>query len=449
MLDVVIVGAGPAGSFLGSLLAARGLRVRVLEARTGPTAHSQAIGIHPPALEALDAIGASGPVLAEGVIIREGALRCGGRTLGTLSFLPVSDRYPFVVALPQHRTQRILDARLAELAPDALRYAATVTWVRMHRDHACVSYVTGSDRTGTGCTGSDRTGICEPAPERSHTADSGGIDAEAGETGSCALGAGAGLRSVDARYVVGADGAHSIVRRSLGIGWRRRQYADTYLMGDFADGTGDGSLAALYVESGGIIESFPLPGRRRWVARTRSLRTGATAADLAALIEARTGVCVDARTNSMLSAFTVRRGLAERMVAGRGFIIGDAAHEISPIGGQGMNLGWLDAAALAPVLARAVAGSGHNDRGLADRRSGDGDLAGRHLSDEHRTEQFASFGRARMRSARMAAAQAETNMFLGRAAAPALQPLRLAALRGLLLPPVQPLLARAFTMRWL
>ncbi|XAZ29914.1 FAD-dependent monooxygenase [Paenarthrobacter ureafaciens] len=54
---------------------------------------------------------------------------------------------------------------------------------------------------------------------------------------------------------------------------------------------------------------------------------------------ARTGVFPDESSNSMLSAFDVRARLAPRMVHGRIVLLGDAAHEISPIGGQGMNLG--------------------------------------------------------------------------------------------------------------
>lgn len=56
----------------------------------------------------------------------------------------------------------------------------------------------------------------------------------------------------------------------------------------------------------------------------------------------------------MISAFGVTSRMVSRMIHGRVALIGDAAHEISPIGGQGMNLGWLDAVALAPIISEAL-----------------------------------------------------------------------------------------------
>ena len=161
-------------------------------------------------------------------------------------------------------------------------------------------------------------------------------------------------------------------------------------MGDFADTTGFGPDAALFLESAGIVESFPLPGAlRRWVVRLAAPGDGGDAGWLVETIRRRTGIDVDPASNSMLSRFGVRTRLVRRMVTGRTVLIGDAAHEISPIGGQGMNLGWLDAAALAPLVLASLHGA---DVGA----------------------ELRSFETSRKAAAARAARQSEINMALGR-----------------------------------
>ena len=77
------------------------------------------------------------------------------------------------------------------------------------------------------------------------------------------------------------------------------------------------------------------------------------------------------------------------MIHGRTALVGDAAHEISPIGGQGMNLGWLDAAELAPLLLSRLA---HRDV----------------------ARELQCFERLRRQAAARAVRQSEINMVLGR-----------------------------------
>jgi 2-polyprenyl-6-methoxyphenol hydroxylase-like FAD-dependent oxidoreductase len=114
------------------------------------------------------------------------------------------------------------------------------------------------------------------------------------------------------------------------------------------------------------------------------------------------------------------------MASGRIVLIGDAAHEISPIGGQGMNLGWLDAQALSPIIQAALAGSNKN---RTDR-------------------QFKDFDAGRRQAALQARRQAEINMMLGRPL-----PKRLLTLRNLGIsaaaatPAVNRWVARRFTMQ--
>src|SRR5690606_12138386 len=116
-------------------------------------------------------------------------------------------------------------------------------------------------------------------------------------------------------------------------------------------------VAHIHLHRHGVVERFPLPGgRRRWVVHTGTERVPESAEELTDRAAARIGHGPDPATVSMLSAFAVQRRLARRMVSGRVVLAGDAAHGISPIGGQGMTLGWLDALALAPLLQHSLPG---------------------------------------------------------------------------------------------
>ncbi|TFC93668.1 FAD-dependent monooxygenase [Cryobacterium breve] len=380
MPDVIVVGGGPVGILLAGLLAVRGVDVEVLEQRVEPSLRSRAIGIHPPSLRALEQLGVAGQVIGRAVRIRGGVVRSDGRTLGRMAFTESADRTQSVISLPQSETEAVLRARFAELAPGRLRGGVTVTGV---------------------CDLGDRVSV--------DTVRTGGTTAQ----------------TLEARYVVAADGARSLVRDLLGIRSAARTGGETYLMCDYPDTGEYPGEAVLFFERGGVVESFPLPrGRRRWVAMTPTLMTDATSEDLAMLIRARTGVYLPP-TTAGASAFSVQQRLAARLVAGRVVLIGDAAHQISPIGGQGMNLGWLDALQLAPALQQAL-----RDPAAA-------------------ASVLGHYDRRRRRSARMAARQAGFNMAMGGPVQGLRLRLRNGLVRTLAVPPASAVLARAFTMRWL
>jgi 2-polyprenyl-6-methoxyphenol hydroxylase-like FAD-dependent oxidoreductase len=375
--EVLIVGAGPVGLYLGALLLQNGVAVRILERRSGRSEHTRAIGIHPPALAALDRIGVADPLIARGSRIRHGHAVWAGRDIAHMPFAPVSERYPFVLAVPQPVTEAVLEARVLELDGNALLRGAEVTG--MHDDGARVT-----------------------------------VDAAVAGT----------RQQFSGSIAVGADGANSTVRRLLGVQVAAKRYPDHYLMGDFPESSPYGQDAALFLEAGGIVESFPLPGAvRRWVVRLPAPPLRPDPRLLAGMILDRTGITVDAGANTMLSSFGVRSRLAGRMISGRTALIGDAAHEISPIGGQGMNLGWLDAAALQPLILEALRG---RPTGAGLRR----------------------FETSRRRAAAVAQRQAEVNMALGRPLS--CTPLRLrnaAIARIAAVPALNTLVARRFTMQ--
>ncbi|MFB8372047.1 FAD-dependent oxidoreductase [Pseudarthrobacter sp. NPDC055928] len=376
MTDVAVVGGGPVGLYLAALLLQEGVGVRVLEQRSERDRHSRAIGIHPPALAALERAGVARALVADGVPIRRGRAYSGGKLVGTMSFESVSRDFPFVLSLPQCSTEAHLERRVQDLDPTALARGARVTGITDDGDRLALAVTSGGAST-----------------------------------------------QLASALAVAADGTHSTVRQLLGIPVTARRYPDHYVMGDFADAGIFGTDAVLFLEEGGIVESFPLPGGlRRWVVRIGEPRT-ASAADLASLVQERTGIGLDAGSSTMLSSFSVRSALARSMVAGRTVLIGDAAHEVSPIGGQGMNLGWLDGEALAPIICGAMAG------GPVERRLRD-------------------FEVLRRRAAGIARRQSEVNMMLGR---PLTEPwLRLRNFAMGAVASVQPLnraVARRFTMQ--
>lgn len=371
--DIAIVGGGPVGLFLACRLAQLGLEVMVLEREAGIRRHSRSIGIHPPALERLEHLGVVDEILQRGVCIRRG-LAFGRRgCLGKLEFSNCPPPYTFIMTLPQDQTEAILAARLCQLHPTALHREA-----EFKAFQACAEGVTVSYR----------------------------------QWGR--------LRRLEARFLVGCDGRHSRVRDLAGIAFQGGSYPDTYLMGDFADSTALGPDAAIYLTSEGLVESFPLPNHsRRWVAKTGG-PAEATAETLAALLWKRLGCHLPLETNTMLSAFGVERYLASSLVKGRVMLAGDAAHVVSPIGGQGMNLGWLDAWLLAGMLAAIIKGQ---------------------------PPELLHAYQQRRRAAKRAIRRAEFNMRMGRKTA--LAPLRDVGLSLLLHSPAKRMLAHSFTMRGL
>jgi 2-polyprenyl-6-methoxyphenol hydroxylase-like FAD-dependent oxidoreductase len=305
--DVLIVGAGPVGLLLGCLLAQRSVAVRVLESREAPTTHSRAIGIHPTGLRCLEAAGLAPALLRHGVQVRRGRVFAPGRAyLGSVDFSHLVGAYPYVLTLPQAQCERLLEQRLHEIAPDSLLRGVRVTQFSQAAGHCQVM----------------------------------------GESG-----ARAGL-TFRARYVIACDGRNSMLRELAGLPYPGACSRQPFIMGDCRDDTDFGSDAAIFLGGAGLVESFPLPGAmRRWVMSVREAE--ASLAQFATTILRRTGLSIDVSTVTMLSSFHPEYHLAADFVRGRLLLAGDAAHVLSPIGGQGMNLGFEDALALSTLLAAA------------------------------------------------------------------------------------------------
>ena len=166
--------------------------------------------------------------------------------------------------------------------------------------------------------------------------------------------------TLSAPLLVGAEGRASVVREAAGIGVVGWDYAQTGVVATVAMDDDHGGVAHEYFLPSGPFAILPLTGRRASLVWTESRRRGAAlAAARPEVVEAhlarRFGEFLGAvRLDGPRFSYPLSLQMAERMYVDRIALLGDAAHAVHPIAGQGLNLGLKDAAALAEVLADAV-----------------------------------------------------------------------------------------------
>jgi 2-polyprenyl-6-methoxyphenol hydroxylase-like FAD-dependent oxidoreductase len=311
MEHVVIAGGGPTGLWLAAELRLAGTPVTVLEARPERDPHSKALTLHPRTLEILAFRGAVDAFLAEGRRIPSGHF---GGLDDRMDFSVLDTPYPFTLALPQARTEELLEERAVAAGAD------------IRRGHR----VTGLTQDADGVT-LEATG-----PEGPYT-----------------------LR---AAYAVGCDGTRSTVREAAGIAFPG---TDATTWGWLGDVVLDAPPEGGYSTSGpkGSVMVVPMPeGIHRIVG-------GDTDSDgpdhpgeltlnaLRAKVTRIAGTDFGMRDPSWLSRFGNATRQAASYRKGRVLLAGDAAHMHFPAGGVGLNVGFQDATNLGWKLAATLAGS--------------------------------------------------------------------------------------------
>jgi 2-polyprenyl-6-methoxyphenol hydroxylase-like FAD-dependent oxidoreductase len=297
--DVLIAGAGPTGLVLALWLQRLGVRVRIVDKVAEPGTTSRALVLHARTMELYHQIGIAEGVVGQALRFAAVNLWVRGNKRARIALGDIGagvSPYPYMLIFPQDQHERFL---IFEEHGD--RVAVTLK----HAD--------GSDET------------CEAA------------------------------------FLAGCDGARSVVRESLHTGFPGGTYKHLFYVADVeATGPVMNEELHLALDEADFLAVFPMKGNER----VRLIGTVEEASqtqhdslewkDLSRSIIERLGI--DVTRVNWFSTYHVHHRVAAHFRAGRAFLLGDAAHIHSPVGGQGMNTGIGDAANLAWKLAAVLQG---------------------------------------------------------------------------------------------
>jgi 2-polyprenyl-6-methoxyphenol hydroxylase-like FAD-dependent oxidoreductase len=324
VIPVLIVGAGPTGLTMATQLARYGVAVRIIEREPDPHVTSRALVVMPRSLEIFDDMGVIDQAIAvgnqvEGLAITFTSKRVDMDIVGLLTGPQNHTGYPRLRTLSQHDTERILTESLARRG------------VQIERGKALTDLSQDDDAVTVSLRGEDGS-----------------------------------VEALRCRWVIGCDGAHSAVRRAVGIPFVGKTYTDEFIMAD-AELDWDHPHGPMYAFPSpvGIFAAFSMPGENRYRI-FGNVRPGSgaeysepTHEEFEEMIAQRVPFPAEVVKEHWVTRYRVHSRSVPRYRDGRVFLVGDAAHVHSPAGAQGMNTGIQDAYNLAWKLALV-------ERGIAD-----------------------------------------------------------------------------------
>ena len=317
--DVVVVGAGPTGLSLACQLVRHGVESVVVEKNGGVTPYSKAIGVHARTLEIYEQLGLAREAVGQGAVAGRVRLLSGGEVRGEFDLSGVGEGmspYPYVLMLEQSKNERLLYEYLKGRGRD-VRWGTTLE---------------SFSQTAAGVTAHVKTA--------------------AGDS-----------RTIEARYLVGCDGAKSPVRHALGLAFEGSTFERTFYVADaqvdwrFGHDALTGSLAK---ET--FVIFFPLKGEKRYrvvgvFPEEFAKEEGEVLyEEIEARIKSEAEIELDIHDVEWFSTYKVHTRHVGSFSKGRCFLAGDSAHIHSPAGAQGMNTGIQDAYNLAWKMALVLKG---------------------------------------------------------------------------------------------
>jgi 2-polyprenyl-6-methoxyphenol hydroxylase-like FAD-dependent oxidoreductase len=314
--DVVIVGAGPTGLVLALWLTRLGVRVRIVDKTGEPGTTSRALAVQARTLELYSQIGLADALVDRGAKVAAVNLWVSGKKVARAVFGDLGaglSPFPYPLIYPQDEHERLLIDRLAEANVEVERRTELLR-IEDAPGHV-LARLRRPDGTQTTC---------------------------------------------EAAYIAGCDGAHSTVREALEIGFPGGTYGHLFYVADVeASGATMNGEIHVGLDTSDFLAVFPLKdaGRARLVG---TVQEGERQLDRLSWDDVSQRVIewmgIDVATVNWFSTYHVHHRVADHFRSGRAFLLGDAAHIHSPVGGQGMNTGIGDAVNLAWKLAAVLRG---------------------------------------------------------------------------------------------
>jgi 2-polyprenyl-6-methoxyphenol hydroxylase-like FAD-dependent oxidoreductase len=302
--EALVVGAGATGLMMACELFRRGIACRIIDQSPAPAQTSRALGVHTRTLEVFQAIGIVEAVLAQGIRLSGMTIYEGEKQLLHQGLQQARSRlhspYPFILAEPQYLLEHVLTDLLHALGGEVERSCELVSF---HQEDERVL---------------------------AQVRDAGG-----------------GEEEVQAKWLIGCDGAHSRTRHILGLPFAGSAYDEAFLLADVdLDWSRSREEAYIWLHPEGLLAVFPLP-HDHWRLIASLPSTVAPPASLELFRQVFCARTSDWQTEishlTWCSNFSISRRMVNRYRLGRVFLAGDAAHIHSPVGGLGMNTGLQDA----------------------------------------------------------------------------------------------------------
>ncbi|HUY37054.1 MAG TPA: FAD-dependent monooxygenase [Pirellulales bacterium] len=315
---VLIIGGGPTGLALALWLTKLGVAVRIIDKTAEPDTTSRALAVQVRTLEFYRQVEMADALIERGVKVAGVNLWVKGAKAARVPIQNIGERlspFPFALVFPQDAHERLLIERLDALGVKVERRTELVRFEQQRESvRATLKRPDGSEE------------VCE------------------------------------ASYLAGCDGARSTVREALAIGFPGGTYEGLFYVAD-VEASGPATDHELHVDldEADLLMVFPMKGKGcvRLVGTVREEPCGAdrelTFDDVSSRAIEHLKLTI-AKVN-WFSTYRVHHRVAHRFREGRAFLLGDAGHIHSPVGGQGMNTGIGDAVNLAWKLATVLNGS--------------------------------------------------------------------------------------------